>query len=138
MSGVAQAQQGKAVEEWARKALQEKNPEAEISDPELGMCCNGMTRGRNMALYDFLMDGRRVEVKSTRMAWSSTYGWYVRFAGIKLAHAQRPECAFDDLYLVILSPKGLHLVKQDLVTGVGTEGKSIQASGHAIRVYGWC
>ena len=136
MSGLGQNQQGKAVQEWARKALQEKNPEAEILDPQLGTCCNGMTRGRNMALYDFLMDGRRVEVKSARMAWSSHYGWYVRFAGIKLAHAQRPECAFDDLYLVILSPDGLHLVKHDLVTGVGTQGESTQVSGHAIRVYG--
>ena len=109
--------------------LQEKNPETEVLDAERGPCCNGMTRGPHMTLYDFLLGSRRVEVKSARMAWSSTCGWYVRFPGINLAHAQRPECAFDDLYLVILSPSGLHLVQHDLVTGVCTRESRFRFRG---------
>ena len=136
LSGLGQTQQGMAVEEWARKVLQEKNPEAEILDPERGPCCNGSRRGWNMTLYDFLLNGQRMEIKSSRMSWSSTRRWSVRFASVKLAHAERVDCAFDDLYLVILSPKGLHLIKHDLVTGVGKEGKLVQVSGHAIRVHG--
>ena len=139
LSGLGQTQQGKAAEEWARKVLQEKNPEAEILDPERGPCCNGARRGWNTTLYDFLLGNQRVEIKSSRMAWSSSRRWYVRFGSVKLAHAEWVDCAFDDLYLVILSPKGLHLIKHDLVTGVGTEGKSsegIEVSGHSIRVYG--
>ena len=136
VSHLGQAQQGKVIEEWARKVLQEKNPKAEVLDPEPGTCYNGTRRGWNMTVYDFLLGSRRVEIKSSRMVWSSACRWYVRFAGIKLAHAERADCAFDDLYLVILTPRGLHLIKHDLVTGVGAEGKSIEVSGHVIRVYG--
>ena len=46
------------------------------------------------------------------------------------------EAAFDDLYLVILSPWGLHLIQHDVVTGVCTTGKSTEVGGHMIRVYG--
>ena len=136
MSGLSQAQQGKILQEWARKVLQEKGPGTVISDPDPGRCCNGIKRGVHRAEYDFLMGGRRVEIKSSRMAWSSTKQcWYVQFFRVKLPFGERTKSVFDDLYLVVMSPKGLHLVKHDLVTGVATCGKSTEVRGHAIKVY---
>ena len=67
ISGLGETQQGKMVEEWARAVLQERNPGTEISEPELGICCNGRRRGSNMTSYDFRLGARRVEIKSSRM-----------------------------------------------------------------------
>ena len=63
LGGMGQAQQAKVLQEWARKVLQEKNPEAEVSDPDRGLCCNGSRRGLNQSPYDFLAGARRVEIK---------------------------------------------------------------------------
>ena len=88
-----------------------------------------------MAACDFLMGGRRVEIKSSRMFWSTTDGrWNVQFSRIKLPYGERTESAFDDLYLVVLSPKGMHLIKHDHVTRISTRGERTGVSGHMIRV----
>ena len=137
LAGLGQYQQGKILQEWAKGVLQKQNPHAEISDPDLGTCCNGRRRGANMAACDFLLGGRRVEIKSSRMAWSTAEGcWSVQFRSIKLPYGERTQPAFDDLYLVILSPKGMNLIKHDLVTGLCTCGERTGVSGHMIRVYG--
>ena len=137
VSGLGQAQQGKMAEAWVRKVLQEKNPEIEISDPDPGRCCNGSKRGAYRAEYDFLLSGRRAEIKSARLTWSSTEGrWNVQFLRVKLAYGERVEAAFDDLYLVLPSPRGLHLIKHDLVTGVSTRGKATAVWGHMVQVRG--
>ena len=137
LAGLGQTQQGKILQEWAKGVLQKQNPQAEISDPDLGRCCNGRRRGVNMAAYDFLMGGRRVEVKSSRMFWSTTEGrWNVQFSNIKLPYRDRTQPAFDDLYLVILSPRGMHLIKHDLVTGIQTCGQRTDVCGHVIKVGG--
>ena len=132
VSGLSQAQQGKLLQEWARKVLQDKNPGTVISDPDPGRCWNV-----HRAEYDFSMGRRRVEIKSSRMAWSSAEGrWYLQFSCVKLPSGERTGSVFDDLYLVILSPRGLHFIKHDLVTAVSTRGKVTEIGGHAIRVCG--
>ena len=138
-SGLTQHEQGRMCQEWGRKVLQEQNPEVEIVDPELEQCCNGVKRGRNQASYDFLLGGRRVEIKSARIAWESISKggrWHVEFGNIKLACIERTEPAFDDLYLVIVSPTGLHVIKHDLVTGVRARGKLTAVHGYVIKVSG--
>ena len=137
LAGLGQTQQGKIFQEWAKGLLQKQNPQAEISDPDLGTCWNGSKRGVYRAEYDFLMGGRRVEIKSSRMAWGSVEErWNVQFSRIKLPYQERTRPAFDDLYLVLLSPNGMHLIKHDLVTGLSTCGKRTGVSGHQIRVKG--
>ena len=137
ISGLGQAQQGKILQEWARKVLEDKYPETEILDPESGLCSNGSLRGRHQAEYDFLMGGRRVEIKSTRLGWDSFHRrWRVQFQAVKTSGAERKEAAFDDLYLVIVSPGGLHLIKHDLSTGVSTAGKATAVIGHRVKVLG--
>ena len=136
-SGLRQAQQGRMCKEWVRKVLQERHPEAEMLDPDPGFCCNGSRRGSDQAEYDFLLEGQRVKAKSSKMAWSlKARLWTVEYLRVRLAYGERAEPAFDDLYLVILSPKGLHLIKHDLVTGVSTRGRSTEVGGHIIKMRG--
>ena len=136
-SGLRQAQQGRMCKEWVRKVLQERHPEAEMLDPDPGFCCNGSRRGSDQADYDFLLEGQRVKAKSSRMAWSLKAAlWTVEYPRVRLAYGERYEHAFDDLYLVILSPKGLHLIKHDLVTRVSTRGMLTKIGGRCIKVRG--
>ena len=133
-------EQGRIGKVWAKKVLQEQNPKSEILEPEPGTCSDGRRRrGSYQAEYDFVLDGRKVEVKGARMTWVSTsYGgyWCLTFKAVKLPYGERARAAFDDLYLVIMSPEGIHLIKHDLVTGVSTCGKSTEVDGHVIRVCG--
>ena len=70
------------------------------------------------------------------MAWCSAERcWSVQFSSIKLPYGVRTGPAFDDLYLVVMSPEGLHRVKCDLVTRVSSCGKATRIGGHMIRVY---
>ena len=132
-------EQGRIGRAWARQVLQEKNPNSEILDPEPGTCSDGRRRGSYQAENDFVLDGRKVEAKSARMAWCSTSSggyWFLRFKGVKFAYGERARAASDDLYLVIMSPNGMHLIMHDLVTGISTCGKSTEIGGHVITVYG--
>ena len=128
--GLGHYQQGQLAQEWARSMLREQNPESEMLDPDPGRRCNGQSRCLHTAPCDFLMGGKRVEVKSSRMAWnSSKQCWVICFWSIK-------KFEFDDLYLVVLSPDGLHLIQHDLHTGFGRDGQRTEISGHVIKVHG--
>ena len=132
-----QYQLGTICQEWARKVLQEKHSETAILDPEAEQCCDGRRRGCNNTSYDFLLGACRVEIKSARLAWSSAERcWKVEFPGVKIAYGKRAKTAFDDLYLVILSPSTIYLIKHDLVTGLTTRGYLTEISGHRIAVRG--
>ena len=134
---LSQAGQGKLLQEWARKVLEEKNPETEILDPEVGVCCDGRKRGRHMASYDFRLGTQRVEIKSAKMVWNAAHRqWYTLFAGVKLGSFARHQAAFDDLYLALMCPTGVHLIKHDLSAGVSAHGKATEVRGHKIQVNG--
>ena len=40
--------------------------------------------------------------------------------------------AFDDLYVVVVSPTGLDLIKRDLAIGINMNGKLTEVSGRPI------
>ena len=82
------------------------------------------------AEYDFRLNGRRVEIKSSQLKWNTGNGtWYVSFGGLKFG-------AFDDLYLVIFSPQRLDLIKHDLTTGISMSGPLRQCISSGIKIYG--
>ena len=56
------------LQNWAKQTLQDIYPRYNFSDPKPGTCWNGWKRGSDKAAYDFLMDGRKVEIKSSRMS----------------------------------------------------------------------
>ena len=134
VSGLGQSQQGKILQEWARKVLEEQSPNATMLDPEPGTCCNGSRRGSLPSRAQF-SPGRSKGGSKERpngLAFNNKMLKCAVFFRVKLAHGERKEAPFDDLYLVILSPSGLHLIKHDLVTGIGScrGKKKLGVSGH--------
>ena len=119
------------LEDWARMVLEEKEANCEIQDPVPGKRIDGTRRGMYHAEYDFLLNGRRVEIKSSQLKWDAAKGvWKARFGGLKFG-------AFDDLYLVIFSPEWLDLIKHDLTTGISNPGPLRQCSSSSeIQIYG--
>ena len=53
LASLSQNVQGKLCQAWARRVLQEQNPESEILDPEPGTDCNGNSRSLNRAPLTF-------------------------------------------------------------------------------------
>ena len=136
VSSLSQYQLGRVCQEWARNVLQGKHPETAISEPEAEQCWDGRRRGSNTS-YDFLLGACRVEIKSARLAWNSAQRcWTAEFPGVKIAYGKRAKTAFDDLYLVILSPSTVYLIEHDLATGLSTRGYLTEIMGHRIRVRG--
>ena len=128
--GLGHYQQGQLAQDWARRVLQEQNPESKFLDAAPGADCNGNRRSLHNAPYDFLMDGKRVEVKSGRLTWNSTMQvWCIRFWRIK-------QLEFDRLFLVLVCPGGLRLVQHDHSTGLCTDGKRTETHGHTVQVWG--
>ena len=92
VSGLTQHEQGRICQEWARKLLQEQNPltQTQMFDPEPQTFCKGRKSGSYQAGYDydFLMGGRRVEIKSQPQ-------WYVHFACGKTGARKPPLTIFS-------------------------------------------
>ena len=105
---------GAVLQEWARHMLQRKHPNIVAEDAAPGVCVNGRRRSKHQAEYDFMLDGRKVEIKSSQLQWAG-HQWKVDFRSVQLPQMMsQGRARFDDLYLVIFSPNWLHLVKHDL------------------------
>ena len=130
------ARRGAVLQEWARQMLQRQHPNSLIEDAVPGMCVNGRRRNKSQAQYDFMLDGRKVEIKSSQLQWARNE-WKVDFRWVKFPQMMsQGRARFDDLYLVLFSPNWLHLVKHDLKTGILTNGVVTQIRGHRIQVHG--
>lgn len=136
LAALSYARRGFLLQKWAKRFLAEKYPYLSMLQPHLGQCINGMKRSTHNAEYDVLFGGRRVELKSAQLCFNRSR-WEVTWRGIKL---QFPGCrnksAFDDVYITLLTPGGLHLFKHDLSTGVSRDGQRTEQMGHIIRLFG--
>ena len=119
------------LEDWARMMLEEREANCLVQDPIPGKRIDGTRRGVYHAEYDFLVNGRRVEIKSSQLRWNATKGiWNVLFGGVKFGD-------FDDLYLVMFSPQWVDLIKHDMTTGISMSGPLRECSrGNEIRILG--
>ena len=122
---------GAVIEKWVRRMLQDTCPGCVVEDAVPGHCVNGVRRSPHQAEYDFLCDGRKVEIKSAQLLGGNPgERWVVRFGGIQFQASSISSCTiFDDLYLVIFSPKWLHLVRHDLQTGLSNSGRHVTVFG---------
>ena len=122
---------GDILERVARRVMENKLGET-ACDPPSGVCVNGSKRGRNQDTYDFMIGGRRVEVKSSQLLWDRhKKRWVVQWHAIK-----RDE--YDELVLVLYTPVGVHLYIHDHTYGVTTHGKSQHARGGTVIVHAPC
>ena len=100
-----------------------------IEDAPTSSCVNGAARGKDKTTCDFLVDGQRVEVKSSLMAWNkSDKGFGLQFPHIKSE-------LHDTLLLAWMTPKSLHVFKHDGMSGMSTHGKETEATGRQIKMY---
>ena len=120
---------GDILERVARHVMENEMGET-ACDPPSGVRVNGRKRGRTSETYDFMIGGRRVEVKSAQLKWDShTKRWVTVWKDIK-----RDE--YDILLLVLYTPVGVHLYIHDHTYGVSTTGKSQHACGGNVQVRG--
>ena len=118
------------LEDWARKMLEETVANCEIRDPVPGKRIDGTKRGVYQAEYDFLSNGRRVEIKSSQLKWDAgNRTWNVSFQGLRFGE-------FDDLYLVIFRPQWVDLIKHDLKTGISRPGLATECRGSKVTICG--
>ena len=120
---------GQILEHVARRVM-ENIMGVKSSDPLSGVGINGRKRGRNKEAYDFMIEGRRVEVKSAQLSWDGYHNyWYAIWPNVK-----RDE--YDDLLLVLYTPYCLHIFLHDNSYGISTHGKSQDSSGGRVQVFG--
>ena len=127
---------GALLQEYACQVLKEANPNALFEEVIPGTCVNGQRRNASQAEYDFQLDDRKGEVKSSQLGWEKN-NWRVLFRGVKFPHLMSwNTSSFEDLYLVLFSPKWLHLVKHDFQTGVSRAGLETEFWGFHIQIRG--
>lgn len=129
---------GLALQTATRQILADMYPHAVFEDAVPGLCANGVPRSQHMAEYDWLMDGRRVECKSSTLAWvPSAKTWSLSFHGIKAARkGVRAQSAFDELILSFCSPRRLYIYRHDSVYSCSTDGDYTFWRGQIIRLRG--
>eukprot|EP00438_Fugacium_kawagutii_P029319 Skav216041 [mRNA] locus=scaffold2930:41271:42497:+ [translate_table: standard] len=132
------ARRGALFQEWAKRLLQQRYPNHQITDAMPGTHVDGRRRGRHQTEYDFMMNGRKVEIKGAQLHRNAARKqWCFQWKRVKFPHLMLDgRRSFDDLYLVLFSPKWLHLVKHDMSTGISTSGLVTHVSGHIISVVG--
>ena len=135
------ARRGALLQEWARQMLQQEFPNSSITDADPGTRANGNRRSTTQSEFDFTMDCKKVEVKSSLLCWYKSYNtWECKFREVKFPHFPWPQmpqkASFDVLYLVLFSPKWLHLVEHDMRTAISSNGLSTKVNGHNIHIRG--
>jgi hypothetical protein len=120
---------GDILERVARRVMENEMGET-ACDPAAGVCVNGSKRGRSSKTYDFMIAGRRVEVKSAQLSWVRHHKcWEALWRNIKRVE-------YDILLLVLYTPVGLYMFLHDDNYGVSTSGKSQRSSGGRVFVCG--
>lgn len=130
------ARRGVLLQEWACQVLRDANPKVLFKDAIPGTRSNGWRRNASQAEYDFQLGDRKGEIKSSQLSYRKG-AWTFAFASVKFHHLMPWKASsFDDLYLVLFSPKWLHLVKHDLCTGISRRGLATETLGYSIYVSG--
>ena len=132
---------GRLLEMLARRMLEKLHPDHLTQDANsqpLGRRINGARRSVYQAEWDWVLMGRRAELKTSQLSFDSWRRcWRVAFLAVKLSReGNGTKQPFDDLYVMIYAPNGFYLFKHDLETAVSTTGARTQNHGHEIRVNG--
>ena len=123
---------GNVIQRLVRQSFQAMYPSAAILDPPRGYQSNGLRRSGQQAEVDWVQDGRKVECKSTRVAFQhGRQCWRALWSSIKFG-TEHGTPAFDDLVLVLHSPGNLHVIRHDHKTGVTRAGLQTECAGHQI------
>jgi hypothetical protein len=116
---------GNALEGVVRAVVRDVIGHA-VTDAPVTARINGAARGANSTSCDFLVDGRKAEVKSSLMHWDK----YRRCFCLQFKHVKAT--THDVLYLAWMTPRGIHIFQHDSKAGLRTTGKATEATGKGI------
>jgi hypothetical protein len=119
---------GKILEDIVRKMLEDSGET--VVNPDQNTNHVGNKLGPHQTPYDFVANGKRVEVKSAQLRYVSPREcWYVTWSSVKWDH-------FDRLVLVLYSPSGLHIFEHDRKLGVSMDGNRQYSHGGKVNING--
>ena len=103
-----------------------------FAEPGPEYAIDGKRRGKGNASYDWIRDEKRIEVKHSQLSFvENRRYWYCTFYGVK-------RTCFDELLLVIYSPRGLDIFKHDGSYALRKSGASEEISLRAgTRAWDW-
>ncbi|CAE7470379.1 unnamed protein product [Symbiodinium sp. CCMP2456] len=129
---------GLHIQQIALEIDQRLHPDAKFSFGCGGRTVSGRRLSAHNAPVDWVRDEIRVEVKHGKLAYiSRSKSWKCTFSCIKCAFpGTRFRDLYDELWLVMYSPLGLHFLKHHGRFGLSTSGLSTAVSGHQVQVYG--
>ena len=91
-------------------------------------------RGLARGSADWIRNATRVEFKNSKLQWDvGRELWLVRFSGIKQRRCGI-SAAFDELWLCVYSPFGLHLFKHSGELKLSTHGVRTATDGHVLTI----
>ena len=98
-----------------------------VADAPVTQRIDGGSRGNDKTTCDFLVNGKRAEVKSSMMSWVKGLERFgLQFKAVK------PN-AHDILYIAWMSPRGVHIFEHDGKAGLSATGKATEATGYIIQ-----
>lgn len=126
------------MQELARAVDSERHGSSCIKDALVGARVDGGKRGQYQAEYDWIRGSLRIECKSARLLWNDANTcWRLTFVAIKLEYdGVRASASFDELILVVYTPRGIYMYQQDQVLGVSSHGKLTSSCGFQISLSG--
>ena len=123
---------GSLIEQLVLRIDQMLHPSNSFFVPCDELTVSGGQRGRHRASVDWIRDGKRIEVKHSKLSFStSRQHWRCNFYDIK------QDC-FDELLLAIYSPKGLDVFKHDGAFGLAKTGRRTGIRGKELRILAPC
>ena len=126
LSEIQPALRGHILEDVGRTIYQRHYPNSHITDPVPGYRCDGVRRSQKQAEFDWMCDKIRVQCKSGQISLDRlTQKWRCRFAAIK-PHT------FDQLFLVLYTPKKLHFICYNGRSGLVSDGSRTASQGYKL------
>ena len=131
------AVRGLRVEALAFEIDRLRHPQARFRRSVGEKAAASCLKGLHASSADWLRDDIRLEVKHSRLQFREDIGcWFCTFSNIKFASDRTGTAQmFDELWLAVFSPFGLHFLKHNGVFGVSSQGLN-KCQGARIRVVG--
>ena len=118
---------GHILEDLGRTIYERHHLSSRITDPIPGYRCNGSRRSSNQAEFDWMCDKTRVQCKSGQLSRSNpSSAWRCDFVNIKAD-------MYDELFLVLYTPKKLHFICHNGYTGLIPQGSRTSSKGYRLR-----
>ncbi|CAE7596143.1 unnamed protein product, partial [Symbiodinium sp. CCMP2456] len=146
LSNLGPCSRGHRLEEIAFSIDQKLHPdgtfrlavESSVESSQVVGTLRRQRRGQNRACADWLRDDTRVKFKSSALSWDTKHqSWRVHFGKIKFGPLGAAETRmFDQLWLGLYSPSGLHVLQYSGTVGLSSTGNATDIFGHEIKICG--